>query len=70
MNGTVCYWRNLGGGRLAKDSIIQPEVGVDRLAKPGDSVREGDLLVRVHAMNTDGASRAIKALAEAFDYVS
>jgi pyrimidine-nucleoside phosphorylase len=58
--------RDLGAGRLTKESIIQAEVGVDRLAKPGTPIRSGETLVRVHALNADQATAATRALAAAF----
>jgi thymidine phosphorylase len=59
--------RELGGGRLNKHSVIRPEVGVDRLAKPGDIVRKGDVLGRVHAADSDSARAARERLTTAFD---
>ena len=38
---------NLGAGRVAKDDVIDPGVGVSVLAKIGDSVTEGDPLAKV-----------------------
>ena len=32
--------RDLGGGRLTKESGINYDVGIDRLAKPGEAVEE------------------------------
>src|SRR5205807_8751738 len=32
--------RDLGGGRLTKDSVINYDVGVDQLAKPDDKMRD------------------------------
>jgi pyrimidine-nucleoside phosphorylase len=58
--------RDLGAGRLTKESMIQPEVGVDQLAKPGTPIRRGDPLVRVHAMTAEQAVAATQALAAAF----
>jgi thymidine phosphorylase len=57
--------RNLGGGRLTKETVIQPDVGVDHVAKPGETVRPGDLLARVHAMNNDDATGAIESILSA-----
>jgi thymidine phosphorylase len=58
--------RDLGGGRLSKESVINYDVGVDRLAKPGDRVSVGDTLVRVHAPNQDQAEAACARLKAAF----
>lgn len=43
--------RKLGAGRLNPQDAILPEVGLDRIAKPGDAVNPGDLLARIHAAN-------------------
>ncbi|MEY2408278.1 MAG: pyrimidine-nucleoside phosphorylase [Verrucomicrobiota bacterium] len=59
--------RDLGGGRLTKESIIDPAVGIDRLAKPGDVVRPGDILCRIHAATEAGALAAQARVAEAFE---
>ncbi len=59
--------RDLGGGRVTKDSAIQPDVGVDALAKPGEAVRRGALLCRVHAANQPQAEQARQRLASAFE---
>ena len=58
--------RNLGGGRLTRDSIINPSVGIDCIAKPGTTVRTGDLLARIHAADTASAVAAVDALSPAF----
>jgi pyrimidine-nucleoside phosphorylase len=58
--------RELGGGRLTKDTVIDPSVGVDELAKPGQSVRRGDLLVRVHAGTEEQADAAVARVGSAF----
>lgn len=41
--------RDLGGGRLTKESVINHEVGVDQIAKPGERTSPGSVLCRVHA---------------------
>ena len=41
--------RNLGGGRLTQDAAINYDVGVDRLAKPGERVESFGVFCRVHA---------------------
>jgi pyrimidine-nucleoside phosphorylase len=58
--------RDLGGGRLTKATILQPDVGVDQLAKPGEMIRSGDGLARVHAMHEPDAEAAVTRLREAF----
>jgi pyrimidine-nucleoside phosphorylase len=58
--------RDLGGGRLAKDSLINHDVGLDRLVKPGQSVMPGSVLARIHAADHGQGQRAAERLAEAF----
>ncbi|HPC62493.1 MAG TPA: thymidine phosphorylase [Verrucomicrobiota bacterium] len=50
--------RDLGGGRLTKDSVINYEVGVDQLAGVGTAVAAGALIARVHAADDTQARRA------------
>jgi thymidine phosphorylase len=58
--------RDLGGGRLTKESVINPDVGVDRLAKPGEPVEAGSTLARIHAADQAQASNAREQLKAAF----
>ena len=58
--------RDLGGGRLTKESVIQPEVGVDMIASVGEAVSGGSVLCRVHAMNKAQAETALARLRMAF----
>ena len=59
--------RDLGGGRLDQDSVIQPEVGVDQLCRPGAAVRAGEVLGRVHAITEESADTAFGRLSEAIE---
>jgi pyrimidine-nucleoside phosphorylase len=59
--------RALGGGRLTKDSRIDYEVGVDRIAKPGDPVKAGAILARIHANSPGAAETARGQLGNAFE---
>jgi thymidine phosphorylase len=59
--------RDLGGGRLLKESGINHDVGVDLLAKPGDRVVTGGLLVRIHAQKGSEAETARVRLQDAFE---
>ena len=59
--------RDLGGGRLTKDSVINPDVGVDRIAKPGEAVTVGQTLLRVHAATKADAQAARRRLKLAFE---
>jgi pyrimidine-nucleoside phosphorylase len=58
--------RDLGGGRLTKESAINYDVGVDQLAKPGEAVRAGSVLARIHAPDKSRAASARARLAAAF----
>lgn len=58
--------RDLGGGRMTKDTVIQPEVGVDALAKPGEEIRRGAVLGRIHANTQAQAEAAAARLTTAF----
>jgi thymidine phosphorylase len=58
--------RDLGGGRLTKESSINYDVGVDHLLKPGERVRSGDVLARLHASDRTAAQAARRRLTGAF----
>jgi pyrimidine-nucleoside phosphorylase len=55
----------LGGGRSKTDDVIDPGVGFVIPAKPGDSVRAGDLLAVIHAKSQADAETARGALEQA-----
>jgi len=59
--------RDLGGGRLTKESAINYDVGVDRIAKPGERVEKSGVLCRVHAASQPEAEAAITRLKSAFE---
>ena len=59
--------RDLGGGRLTKESSINYDVGVDHLAKIGERVQGGDTLVRVHAIDAGQTRTACSRLRPAFE---
>lgn len=58
--------RDLGGGRLSKESVINYDVGVDQLAKPGETVERNSTLVRIHAFDRSQAMAARNLLKPAF----
>lgn len=58
--------RDLGGGRLTQESVIDPNVGIDRLVKPGEAVTVGTPLCRIHASDEASANEAEARLAAAF----
>ena len=60
--------RDLGGGRLTKDTVINPDVGVDALAKLGEHREAGSTLCRVHAATEATAAEALARLANAFEH--
>lgn len=62
--------RDLGGGRLTKDSVIHPAVGVDQLAKPGDAFGRKSTLARVHARTETEAEEALARLRKVFDFAA
>jgi thymidine phosphorylase len=59
--------RDLGAGRLTKDSVINHDVGIDQLAKPGDEVHSSGTLARIHAANAAQAAAARDRLKDAFE---
>jgi pyrimidine-nucleoside phosphorylase len=59
--------RDIGGGRLTKDSVINYDVGVDQLVKPGERVEKSGTLCRVHAADSVQAKTAIARLKTAFE---
>jgi pyrimidine-nucleoside phosphorylase len=58
--------RDLGAGRMTKESVIHPDVGVDRLSKPGAAARRTAPLCRVHARTEAEANEAIHRINAAF----
>jgi len=59
--------RDLGGGRLTKESTINYDVGIDQIAKPGERVEKSGVLCRVHAANAAQAGAAVARLKTAFE---
>jgi pyrimidine-nucleoside phosphorylase len=59
--------RDLGGGRLTKESGINYDVGIDRLAKPGEAVQKNSVLARIHAADQSQAKSACARLRAAFE---
>ncbi len=58
--------RDFGGGRLNKNTVIRPEVGVDQLAKPGQRLEKGHLIARIHAANKEAGEVMCHRIASAF----
>jgi thymidine phosphorylase len=57
----LAAWR-LGAGRTRKEDPVQPAAGVQLLAKPGDTVVEGQDLLRLHTDEPERFERALGAL--------
>jgi len=62
--------RDLGGGRLTKEALVNYDVGVDRIVKPGGPVKKGETLCRIHASTPAQANAAAARLKTAFDISS
>jgi pyrimidine-nucleoside phosphorylase len=62
--------RELGGGRLKRDSAINHDVGLDVIAKPGQQVECGSTLARVHATDKARAETAAARIYTAFEFTS
>ena len=58
--------RDLGGGRLTKESVINYDVGVDSIVKPGEAVQAGALLARIHVADRAQGAAASARLGTAF----
>jgi pyrimidine-nucleoside phosphorylase len=58
--------RDLGGGRFTKESGINYDVGVDAIAKPGETIQAGGVLARVHAADRAQADATCARLKTAF----
>jgi pyrimidine-nucleoside phosphorylase len=58
--------RDLGGGRLTKQSELNYEVGIEALKKPGDPVKGGEVLAIVYAKDVREAAAYGVRLASAF----
>lgn len=58
--------RDLGGGRLTKESVINFDVGIDQLAKPGEAIKTNATLCRIHAADSKQGHTARLRLESAF----
>lgn len=56
-------WR-LGAGRATKDDPVSASAGIEVLAKPGDEVRVGDPLLRLHTEDAGRLEAAVRLLAD------
>ena len=62
--GLASRW--LGAGRLDPDQVVDPAVGVQVVARAGDTVAAGDVLGVVHASDAWLADRAVDMLGQAW----
>jgi pyrimidine-nucleoside phosphorylase len=60
--------RDLGGGRVTKESAVNHDAGVDRLARPGEHRVRNGLLGRIHAVDESRAADACARLKAAFEW--
>lgn len=58
--------RDLGGGRLTKESAINYDVGIDQIAKLGERVEKSGTLCRIQAADSAQAKAADDRLRAAF----
>lgn len=54
--------RDLGGGRAHRDSILNFDVGINGIKKPGERVEVGEPVCTIHAENCVDLQRAIERL--------
>ena len=59
--------RDLGGGRAHKDAVLNLEVGINGLKKPGERVQANQPLCQVHAASDEAAQNALAQLKTAFE---
>jgi thymidine phosphorylase len=62
----VASWR-LGAGRSRKEDPVSHTAGITLHAKPGDSIREGEPLMTLHADEETRFPRALEALEGAYE---
>lgn len=58
----------MGAGRTRSDQKVDPAVGIEIDAKPGDAVKSGQTVARVFVRKKDGADGILARVAEAFTY--
>jgi len=58
--------RDLGGGRLQKESVINFDVGIDQIAKPGEKIQAREILARIHSTDQAAGEAAQLKLQTAF----
>jgi thymidine phosphorylase len=58
---------DLGGGRRVETDVINPSVGLSRVARLGVKVSKGDPLAMIHAARPEDADRAARAVLAAIE---
>jgi len=58
----------MGAGRTRSDQKVDPAVGIEIDAKPGDRVESGQTVARVFVRKKEGAEGILQRVAEAFAY--
>jgi pyrimidine-nucleoside phosphorylase len=58
---------HLGGGRRAKDDVIDPAVGIVVLKKRGDAVHDGEAVAEIHARDEASAAEAARDVLAAYE---
>jgi thymidine phosphorylase len=59
-----------GDGRLAKGDILDPEVGIDRMASLHEAVTQGISIDRIHAASEAAAADAAERVGAAFQFTT
>jgi thymidine phosphorylase len=59
--------RDMGAGRLTKDSMLDYDAGIDQMAKPGERVEKNGVLARIHAASKVQAEAARWRIQSAFE---
>ena len=62
--------RDIGGGRLTKESVINYDVGIDHLVKPGEKIAKGAPLCRLHVADKKQVVPVSQRILSAFKYTS
>ena len=59
--------RDLGGGRMTKEAVVDFEVGLDRLVAVSEAVEAGEPLCRIHARTPAQAEGAVARVVSAYE---
>jgi pyrimidine-nucleoside phosphorylase len=58
----------MGAGRTRADQKVDPAVGIEIDAKPGDPVKEGQVVARIFVRTRSAADALVERVATAFTY--